>query len=111
MYTPAVAVLWARCALVSTPHWTPLHPPTLPQVRSHNEFFLGFSVSRPLVGKTVQRSGLRQLPNAFLVAIDRGATTLHAVSPDEVLEADDILWFAGEAWRPAPKAGGPPTAT
>jgi uncharacterized protein with PhoU and TrkA domain len=66
------------------------------QVRAHNEFFLGFSVSRPLVGKTVQKSGLRQLPNAFLVAIDRGATTLHAVSPDEVLEADDVLWFAGE---------------
>ena len=42
------------------------------------------------------KAGLRMLPNAFLAAIDRNGTTLHAVSPDEVLEVDDILWFAGE---------------
>jgi hypothetical protein len=40
------------------------------------------------------------LPNAFLAAIDRNGTTLHAVSPDEVLEVDDILWFAGEEALP-----------
>ncbi|KAI3433730.1 hypothetical protein D9Q98_003538 [Chlorella vulgaris] len=67
------------------------------QVRSHNEFLLGMRVSKVLAGKSVQKSGLRQLPNAFLVAIDRDSKTLHAVSPDEVLEVDDILWFAGNA--------------
>lgn len=37
-----------------------------------------------------------QLPNAFLSTIDRGSHTIHAVSPQEVLEAGDVLWFAGE---------------
>ncbi len=36
-----------------------------------------------------------QLPNAFLVALDRSFMTIHAVSPEEVLEEGDILWFAG----------------
>ena len=53
-------------------------------------------VTRALAGKTVFRSGLRQLPNAFLTSIDRGGSTIHAVSPDEVLEEGDVLWFAGE---------------
>jgi hypothetical protein len=73
----------------------PLCPFDHEQVRSHNEFLLGMRVSKVLAGKSVQKSGLRQLPNAFLVAIDRDSKTLHAVSPDEVLEVDDILWFAG----------------
>lgn len=29
------------------------------------------------------------------MAIERGATTLHAVAPTEVLQAGDVLWFAG----------------
>lgn len=72
------------------------------QVRSHNEFLMGMRVTKAMAGKTVQKSGMRQLPNAFLVAIDRAGATLHAVSPDEELEVDDILWFAG-GWR---RAGG-----
>ncbi|EFN59045.1 hypothetical protein CHLNCDRAFT_56692 [Chlorella variabilis] len=67
------------------------------QVRSHNEFLMGMRVTKAMAGKTVQKSGMRQLPNAFLVAIDRAGATLHAVSPDEELEVDDILWFAGNA--------------
>ncbi len=66
-----------------------------PQVRAHNEFMLPMRVTRFLAGKTVQKAGLRMLPNAFLVAVDRRGTTLHAVAPDEVLEAGDVLWFAG----------------
>lgn len=71
-------------------------PPDAPQVRSHNEFLLGMRVTKTLAGKTVQQSGLRQLPNAFLSTIDRGSHTIHAVAPEEVLEAGDVLWFAGE---------------
>ncbi len=65
------------------------------QVKTHNEFMLPMKVTRTLRGNSVQKAGLRQLPNAFLVAIERGNRTLHAVSPDEILEEDDILWFAG----------------
>jgi len=48
-----------------------------------------------IAGKSIESAGLRGLPDAFLVAIDRGATTLHAVAPSEVLQAGDVLWFAG----------------
>lgn len=48
-----------------------------------------------IAGKSIEAAGLRGLPDAFLVAIDRGATTLHAVAPTEVLQAGDVLWFAG----------------
>lgn len=48
-----------------------------------------------IAGKTIEAAGLRGLADAFLVAIERGNTTLHAVAPTEVLMPGDILWFAG----------------
>ncbi|KAL4432402.1 hypothetical protein ABPG77_001701 [Micractinium sp. CCAP 211/92] len=67
------------------------------QVRAFNEYMIGLRVGKALAGKTVHKAGLRQLPNAFLVALDRSFMTIHAVSPEEVLEEGDILWFAGNA--------------
>jgi di/tricarboxylate transporter len=67
------------------------------QTKTYNEFMLPMQITRILAGKTVQKSGLRQLPSAFLAAIERGSTTLHAVSPDEILQEGDILWFATNA--------------
>ena len=67
------------------------------QVRTHHEFMLPMRVGRRLSGRTVQSAGLRQLPNAFLVAIERNGLTLHAVSPDETLQYEDIAWFAAGA--------------
>ncbi|MDA1076231.1 MAG: SLC13 family permease [Proteobacteria bacterium] len=49
----------------------------------------------PLVGKTVEAAGLRHLPGLFLIEINRGRNVIPAVSPAEVLEADDHLVFAG----------------
>jgi hypothetical protein len=54
-------------------------------VRAHNEFMLPMRVTQFLAGNTVQKAGLRKLPNAFLAAVDRRGATLHAVAPDEVL--------------------------
>jgi di/tricarboxylate transporter len=67
------------------------------QVRTHHEFMVAMRVGRMLVGRTVQEAGLRQLPNAFLVAIERNGTTLHAVPPDETLQHNDVAWFAANA--------------
>jgi hypothetical protein len=50
-----------------------------------------------LEGKSIVDAGLRGLPDAFLVAIERGPRTLHAVAPTEILQADDVLWFAGSS--------------
>jgi di/tricarboxylate transporter len=49
----------------------------------------------PLVDKTVEEAGLRHLPGMFLAEIERGGHLLAAVSPQEPLEPNDRLVFAG----------------
>jgi di/tricarboxylate transporter len=49
----------------------------------------------PLVGRTIEQAGLRQLPNTFLAEIERGGEILAAVAPEVVLRADDRLVFVG----------------
>ncbi len=49
----------------------------------------------PLAGQTVEQAGLRHLPGLFLVEIDRAGRVLPAVGPDEVLQQEDRLIFAG----------------
>ncbi len=49
----------------------------------------------PLVGKTIERAGLRQLPGLFLIEIDRGDQVMPAVSSNVVLHERDRLVFAG----------------
>ena len=49
----------------------------------------------PLVGKTIEQAGLRQLPNAFLAEIERDGEILPAVGPEVELRANDRLVFVG----------------
>jgi di/tricarboxylate transporter len=49
----------------------------------------------PMIGKSVEEAGLRQLPGAFLAEIERGATVLPAVAPTEKLQDGDRLLFVG----------------
>jgi len=49
----------------------------------------------PLVGQTIERAGLRQLPGMFLIELDRDGTLIPAVEPTEELRAGDRLVFAG----------------
>jgi di/tricarboxylate transporter len=48
-----------------------------------------------IVGKTLEQAGLRHLPGLYLSRIERERETVVAVSPEEKLEADDILLFVG----------------
>ena len=48
-----------------------------------------------LIGKTIERAGLRHLPGAFLMEIDRDGHVLAAVSPNERLQPGDRLVFVG----------------
>ncbi|ARN72902.1 SLC13 family permease [Oceanicoccus sagamiensis] len=50
----------------------------------------------PLVGKSIEEAGLRQLPGMFLVEIDRDGRLITAVAPNEMLLAGDHLIFAGD---------------
>lgn len=49
----------------------------------------------PLVGKSIEKAGLRHLPNVFLADIERSGRLLTAVSPQEILSANDNLLFVG----------------
>jgi len=49
----------------------------------------------PLVGRSIEEAGLRQLPGLFLIEIDRQGQIIPAVSSHEVLRAEDRLVFAG----------------
>jgi len=48
-----------------------------------------------LIGKTVKDAGLRKLQDVFLVEIIRDDKIISPVSPDEILEASDLLFFSG----------------
>lgn len=50
----------------------------------------------PLVGRSIEEAGLRQLPGMYLIEIERDGRLLTAVSPREVLRAQDHLVFAGD---------------
>ena len=49
----------------------------------------------PLVGRTIAEVGLRSMKYAFVLDITRGERLLTAVSPNEVLMANDRLTFVG----------------
>jgi di/tricarboxylate transporter len=49
----------------------------------------------PLAGKSIEEAGLRQLPGAYLIEIDRQGQIMPAVSPRELLREGDRLVFAG----------------
>ncbi len=48
----------------------------------------------PIVGKTIESAGLRNLPGLFLARIEREHETLVA-TPDKVISASDVLVFVG----------------
>jgi di/tricarboxylate transporter len=49
----------------------------------------------PLTGKSVKDAGLRNLQDVFLVEIIRDDRIISPVTPDEGLQAGDILFFSG----------------
>jgi len=49
----------------------------------------------PLVGRTIEKAGLRGLDGLFLMEIDRNGHVIAAVAPTERLEAGDRLVFVG----------------
>ncbi len=49
----------------------------------------------PLVGKTIQKAGLRNLPGLYLVEIQRHDNQTTTARPDSILLANDRLIFAG----------------
>ena len=51
----------------------------------------------PLVGRSIEDAGLRHLRGLYLASIERNGRVISAVGPEEVLQADDVLGFVGDA--------------
>lgn len=49
----------------------------------------------PIVGKTIEAAGLRNLPGVFLSRIDRAEETIIAVGPEHKILVADVLMFVG----------------
>lgn len=86
--------------LVGSSRWLPRHGA---QADAEAEvagqpYFLETQVSAdsPLVGRSIEANGLRNLQGLFLVEILRDGRLLSPVGPDEVIEANDHLIFTGE---------------
>lgn len=50
----------------------------------------------PLVGRSIEANGLRQLDGLYLLEIERGGHLMSPVGPAEILEAGDTLVFTGD---------------
>jgi len=63
-----------------------------------NEYLVEAEVAAdsPLVGRSIQENGLRELDDLFLVEIVRADHLLSPVAPDELIEAGDKLIFSGD---------------
>jgi len=68
-----------------------------PEAPSERDFSVSMAVQRdgPMVGRTVEQAGLRQLEAVYLVAIERDGERIAPVSPETELHARDVLTFVG----------------
>ncbi|MHA7839567.1 MAG: SLC13 family permease, partial [bacterium] len=92
-----VAIVGTLYVLVAGRWLLPERKPPLRESGSAREYSIEMLVEEtsPLVGKTVEGAGLRNLPGAFLAEIERADTILPAVSPSETLRSRDRLLFVG----------------
>lgn len=93
------AVAFVGCTiLVITAPWTlPDRKPAVSKSDDPREYTVEFLVApgSALVGRSIEEAGLRNLPNSYLVEIDRENTILPAVEPTTILRASDRLVFVG----------------
>lgn len=79
-------------------HLLPSHKENIDSVRQNlKEYIVETMVFKdsPLISKSVREAGLRKLQDLFLVEILRQGEIISPVSPDEVLEEGDLLFFSG----------------
>lgn len=81
----------------SSPYLLADRRPAISQFENAREYTVEMLIEpgSTLVGKTVVEAGLRQLPNLFLIEINRNDRVLPAVSSQDQLAGGDRLVFAG----------------
>lgn len=93
---PAVAVGLVYVPLAS--RWLlPSRKPAHTQFNDPREYVVEMLVSStsPIVGKSIEDAGLRNLPGMYLMEIHRGEEIVAAVEPTVVVQAEDRLMFVG----------------
>ena len=99
-----LTVIGLPCAIAGTIYLFLAHPWVLPNrqpVISESDDVRRYTVEMmipvdsPLINKSIEQAGLRHLPGLYLVEIVREHTIMPAVSPQEILHADDRLVFIG----------------
>ncbi|MCA9056964.1 MAG: SLC13 family permease [Planctomycetaceae bacterium] len=94
-----LAVTIAGIAMIAlcTRWLLPERKPAFTQMDDPREYSVEMEIdpSSPLVGRTIEEAGLRQLPGMYLMEIDRGGDVLPAVASDTRLQANDHLVFVG----------------
>jgi len=88
------------CCLIALVVLSPKILKTREETKSNavQEYFLERKIApgSSLEGKTVQQNGLRQLEKMFLIEVIREHKVMAPVSPQEVIQADDVLVFSGD---------------
>lgn len=93
---PALVVTLVYVVVAS--NWLlPERQPVISQFSNAREYTVQMTVEAhgPLIGKTITEAGLRHLPGLYLIEIERQGRVIPAVSPEERLEGNDHLLFAG----------------
>jgi len=93
-----VAIVGLAYLLLVAPRLLPERMGPVERVGEHRrEYTASMKVERecPLIGQSIEEAGLRHLPGLYLVEIVRGDRVLTPVGPEEVIEAEDQLVFAG----------------
>lgn len=92
-----VALVGCSVLVLVAPWLLPDRRPALSRTDDPREFTSEFLVAEggPLVFRTIEEAGLRNLPGAFLAELDRDDTVLPAVDPHTHLRAGDRLVFVG----------------
>ncbi len=92
-----VAVVGLAFILLTTRWLLPDRDPAVSRNRDPREYSVEMLVDPdgPLVGRSIERAGLRNLAGVFLAEIDRDGAVLPAVSPRERLQGGDRLVFVG----------------
>lgn len=91
------AVLGALFLLLAGPVLLPARGSAASQLSDPREYTAEMIVppGSPLIGKSIEEAGLRHLPGAYVVEIERGGESLLAVGPEQTLREYDRLVLAG----------------
>lgn len=98
---PVGLLIVAGCGLTMLLLYPRLLKAQPPVEESASDYFLEAEVlpECPLIGKTIEEAGLRNLGHLFLAEIVRGDYVVAPVEPDRFVNAGDILVFTGDVTR------------